>query len=237
MPTKKMDAKRAAKAARREQEAAKLAAHKAEKRKSWLLAGAALGVGVLLIAIVVIREQTKPTPIGDRALTALGVSAKAANCAAVTSPKVEAKGTVPAKNKAGKATVVKYKNVPPSSGKSFATGAPSSTTYYAPGSGPAPETLVRNLQNGYTVLWYDPALPQKQLDQLTYVGDKGAVVAQSGKFIVAPWDTKRGAFPAGKKVALTAWGHTQFCAGINGKAISSFIDNHPPSGAPTPTGA
>ena len=60
---------------------------------------------------------------------------------------------------------------------------------------------------------------------------------QSDKFIVAPWDTKRGAFPAGKNVALASWGSVQYCAGVNGNTVQTFINDHPPSKAPTPTGS
>jgi hypothetical protein len=147
------------------------------------------------------------------------------------------KGNVEATDKNGKAGVIKYTEVPPTSGKSYTTGATAGTHYYAAGEGPTPQALVRNLQNGYTVLWYTPSLPKKQLEQLTYVGDAGAKVALSEKFIVAPWDPKQGAFPAGKNVALTAWGDVQFCGGVSGKAVQTFINAHPPTKAPTPTGA
>jgi hypothetical protein len=236
MPTKKMDAKRAAKQRRLEIEAAKERARSAERRRSWLLAGAALSIGALLIVIVEVPKWTAATPVADRSLKHLGVSVAKAACAPVTNPTVQAKGDAPATT-AGKATVVKYSTTPPTSGKSFATAADNTVHFYSAGSGPAPETLVRNLQDGYTVLWYTPSLDKKQIDQLTYVGDKGAAVAQSDKFIVAPWDTKRGAFPAGKSVALTAWGSVQYCAGVNGSTVQTFIDNHPPTKAPTPTGS
>ena len=236
MPTKKMDAKRAAKLRRLEIEAAKERARSAERRRSWLLAGGALGIGALLIVIVEIPRWTAATPIADRGLTHLGVSAAKAGCDAVTNPAVTPKGDVAATT-AGKATVVKYSTTPPTSGTSFTTAADNTVHFYSAGSGPAPETLVRNLQDGYTVLWYTPSLDKKQVDQLTYVGDKGAAVAQSDKFIVAPWDVKRGAFPAGKNVALAAWGSVQFCAGVNGSTVQTFINNHPPTKAPTPTGS
>jgi cytochrome c-type biogenesis protein CcmH/NrfG len=74
MPTKKMDAKRAAKARRLEIEAAKRAARAAERRRSWLWAGSALLVGVLLVLAVEIPRWTAPTPIAQRSLSALGVS-------------------------------------------------------------------------------------------------------------------------------------------------------------------
>jgi len=236
MPTKKMDAKRAAKQRRLEIEAAKRQARAAERRRSWLIAGSALGLGALLVILVELPRWTAPTPIANRSLTHLGVSAAKADCGAVTNPAVQPKGDVPATT-AGKATVVKYSTTPPTSGKSFATAADNTVHFYSVGSGPAPETLVRNLQDGYTVLWYTPSLDKKQVDQLTYVGDKGATVAQSDKFIVAPWDTKRGAFPAGKNVALASWGSVQYCAGVNGKTVETFINNHPPTKAPTPTGS
>ncbi|MDX6206553.1 MAG: hypothetical protein QOF39_2610 [Frankiales bacterium] len=237
MPTKKMDAKRAAKARRLEIEAAKRAAHARERRLSRLVWGSALLVGVLLVLAVEIPRWTAPTPIEKRSLSQLGVSAAAAACSADTARKIQPKGDVAATDKSGKATTIKYTEVPPTSGKSYATGAAAGTHYYAVGEGPTPGTLVRNLQNGYTVVWYTPSLPKNQVAQLSYVGDAGAKVALSEKFIVTPWDIKLGKFPAGKNVAIAAWGSVQFCGGINGKTIQTFINNHPPSKAPTPNGA
>jgi Protein of unknown function (DUF3105) len=236
MPTKKMDAKRAAKARRLELEAAKRRARAAERRKSWLIAGSALGVGVLLVAAVEVPRILAPTPVDQRSLAHLGVSVSKAACGAVTTPPLEAKGDLAATDKAGKPTVTTYKSVPPTSGKSYTTGAPSTTNFYDVGEGPTPEELVRNLQNGYTIVWYTPSLPKNQAAQLTYIGTQGAKVALSSKFIVTPWDTKLGKFPAGKNVAIAAWHSVQFCAGINGKTIQSFITAHPPTKAPTPSG-
>src|ERR1700712_228063 len=119
MPTKKMDAKRAAKARRLEIEAAKRAARAAERRRSWLWAGSALLVGVLLVLAVEIPRWTAPTPIAQRSLSHLGVSAKAAACSADTARKVQPKGDVAPTDKSGKATVIKYTEVPPTSGKSY----------------------------------------------------------------------------------------------------------------------
>src|SRR5438132_2677594 len=111
MPTKKMDAKRAAKQRRLEIEAAKARARSAERRRSWLIAGAALTIGALLVVIVEVPKWTAATPIADRSLTHLGVSAAKAACSAVTSPPAQVKGDVPATT-AGKATVVKYSTTP-----------------------------------------------------------------------------------------------------------------------------
>lgn len=237
MPTKKMDAKRAAKARRRELEQAKRAAQAREKRKSWLIAGAALAVGLLLVVAVLLPKWLAPTPVAERSLAQLGVSAKAAACAAVANPPLKPKGDVAATDKAGKATVIKYGAAPPTSGKSFTTAAPNTTHYYAVGESPPLEELVRNLQNGYTIVWYNPSLPKNQAAQLSYVGDAGAKKAVSEKFIVAPWDNKNGKFPAGKNVAIASWGAVQYCGGVNGKIVQSFLDTHPPSKAPTPSGA
>jgi hypothetical protein len=237
MPTKKMDAKRAAKARRLELEAAKRAAHRADRRRSWLVAGGSLAVGIILVLAVVIPQWLKPTPIEKRTLQQLGVSAGKAACSAVQTPKVQAKGDVKSPDAKGKPVTIKYSTVPPTSGKSYTTGAAAGTHYYAVGEGPTPETLVRNLQNGYTILWYTPSLPKNQAAQLTYVADQGALVASSSKFIVTPWDTKLGTFPAGKNVAIASWGAVQYCGGINGKTIATYLTDHPSSKAPTPSGS
>src|SRR3954452_13389396 len=133
MSTKKMDAKRAAKQRRLEIEAAKERARSAERRRSWLLAGAALSIGALLIVIVELPKWTAATPVSDRSLKHLGVSVAKAACGPVTTQAVPPKGD-PRATTAGRANGVKSPTPPPPSGKSFATPADNSVHFYSAGS-------------------------------------------------------------------------------------------------------
>ena len=113
MPTKKMDAKRAAKARRREREAAKQEARAREKRKSWMLAGAALAVGIAAHRGSGAPGWTAPTPIAERSLSHLGVSAKAGDLQRRDHPpKFRPRATVAATDKAGKADRRQVQRVP-----------------------------------------------------------------------------------------------------------------------------
>ena len=72
------------------------------------------------------------------------------------------------------------------------------------------------------------------------------------KFIITPWDTSRGAFPEGKKYALSHWsadvnlqtgqigeqmGKRQFCGGLNVTVVEDFVKAYPWSSAPEPGAA
>src|SRR3954447_1510078 len=103
-----MDAKRAAKARRLELEAAKRAAHRAERRRSWLVAAGALATGLVLVLAVLIPQWLKPTPIEKRTLQHPGVSAGRPAGSPVKNPKVEPKGEVKSPDSKGKAVTIKY---------------------------------------------------------------------------------------------------------------------------------
>jgi hypothetical protein len=72
------------------------------------------------------------------------------------------------------------------------------------------------------------------------------------KFIAAPWtssDEKGKTFPDGEHVALTHWsaggagetdaskqvGVWQYCSGVSGEALSSFMDKYPYFDSPEPS--
>ena len=86
------------------------------------------------------------------------------------------------------------------------------------------EQLVHNLAYGYTVLWYDPALPSEQRDQLSDLAT--AVRAGSPKLIAAPWDASRGRSPAARRsrwptgVRRPATGR---CRQVSGEAVAAFL--------------
>jgi hypothetical protein len=146
---------------------------------------------------------------------------------------------------------VSYSTVPPTSGAHLVTPAVGGRGYYTTADSPAVETLVHNLEHGYTVLWYLPSESAKaeQLQKLAEVG--GKLDASAGKFIVAPWNEAYGAFPAGKKYALSHWsatttaagavtaqnGHRQLCGDLSGEVVAAFVAKYPKTDAPEPLGA
>jgi hypothetical protein len=151
-------------------------------------------------------------------------------------------------------TKVDYAQTPPDSGTHYPTPAPFTKHFYAAADRPAVETLVHNLEHGYTVVWYRADAPSEQIEDLertskTFGSDD---FNPADKFIAAPWSEADGAgFPAGKNVVITRWtadpndpsdvtkqkGVRQACTSVSGAAIKEFMTKYPASNSPEPNGA
>jgi hypothetical protein len=151
-------------------------------------------------------------------------------------------------------TQVKYDETPPDSGKHYPTPAPFAKRFYTMDDRPAVETLVHNLEHGYTVAWYRSTLPREQVDQLQDISKtfKDETYNPAEKFIAAPWSEEDGAgFPAGKNVVLAHWyanpdaptntgeqkGIRQSCTAVSGAAVKDFMAKYPSTSSPEPQGA
>ena len=212
----------------------------AERRRTLLVAGAA-GVVVLgLVAAVgvVIRNQ-----IADSDIATIGVTTAAASCDPVTTDKSAGVSdhVGPGTNTPDQ-TTVKYDTVPPSSGKHFATPIVPARAFYTASDRPVLENLGHNLEHGYTIVWYDETTPKVQQDELKKLAPLARDDKFAGpKFIVSAWDQTRGAFPAGKHIAISHWGakagHRQLCGQVSGDVIKSFVQTYPYTDSPEPTAA
>ncbi len=151
-------------------------------------------------------------------------------------------------------TKVDYAEFPPDSGSHYPSPAPFDRRFYAMDDRPAVETLVHNLEHGYTVVWYREGIPNAEVKTLqniakTFGGDD---YDPADKFVVAPWaESDGGAFPEGKNVVLTRWtadptnptdttkqfGVRQSCTGISGQVIADFMAKYPVANSPEPNGA
>lgn len=149
---------------------------------------------------------------------------------------------------------VPYAQTPPDSGSHYASPAPFTKHFYAEADRPAVETLVHNLEHGYTVVWYRADAPDEQIQNLeriskTFGSDD---YNPADKFIAAPWSAADGAgFPAGKNVVITRWtadpnnpadvsqqrGVRQACTNVSGAAIKDFMAKYPTANSPEPNGA
>ena len=134
--------------------------------------------------------------------------------------------------------VLSYDTVPPSFGPHRPVPAPFERKFYTAEDRPEIETLVHNLEHGYTVLWYDGAKVKDTalLKEIATQGDKQT--ESSGKFKVVEWDSQRGAFPADKPSALVHWakdaGHRQMCGDLSGQAVADFVKKYPASDTQEP---
>jgi Protein of unknown function (DUF3105) len=151
-------------------------------------------------------------------------------------------------------TKVDYAQAPPDSGSHNPAPAPFTKHFYAAADRPPVETLVHNLEHGYTVVWYRADAPGNQIQNLeriakTFGSDD---YNPADKFIAAPWSEADGAgFPAGKSVVITRWtadpsnpgdptkqrGVRQACTEVSGAAIKDFMVKYPVANSPEPNGA
>ncbi|MEO9151993.1 MAG: DUF3105 domain-containing protein [Lapillicoccus sp.] len=229
-------------------------AQKARERRTVLLIVSACAALVLVLGGVItygVIDGRSKAPAN--AILSLGVPSSEASCDPVTTDTATGNSDhVGPGTNSPETTTVTYATVPPSSGSHFVQPDISGRGYYTADDSPAVETLVHNLEHGYTVLWYAPAAAGNaaQLRQMAELGTK--LDASAGKFIVAPWDASRGVFPAGRNYALVHWsaivdpatgeissqaGHRQLCGGLSGEVVSSFVTSHPRTDAPEPFGA
>lgn len=211
-----------------------------ERRRTLLISGAAAVVVVGLIAAVgvAIRQQVAASDI-----TTLGVSEASASCDAQIVDKVSGVSdhVGPGTNTPDE-TQVEYTTVPPSSGKHFAVPQTPARAFYTASDRPVLETLVHNLEHGYSIVWYDEKLPAAQQDELKKLAPLTQDDKYAGpKFIVSAWDSSRGAFPDGKLIAMSHWGakegYRQFCGQVSGEAIKTFVQDHPYTDSPEPAAA
>jgi hypothetical protein len=228
-------------------------AKKGERRRLLIVVGACVLVLALIggaVAWAVIGEQNKR----NAALEGMQGDVAAAAC----DPIIDDPATGSADHVGPGTTVadqqrVEYATVPPSSGSHYASPALSERRVYTVADAPQVEALVHNLEHGYTILWYDPSVEQEQASQFAALAERvNAMPEAQNKFIITPWDTSRGAFPEGKKYALTHWaadvdlqtgkvgeqmGKRQFCGGLNVSVVEDFVKQFPWSSAPEPGAA
>ena len=206
-----------------------------------VVAGIIVGCLVLLVGLGAVVAYAI-NDANSKKIPNLGVSLAAAQCDPVTTDTGGGSGqhVGPGTNTPNQ-TSVKYDTVPPSHGPHFIQPDVSGRDFYTASDRPVVETLVHNLEHGYTILWYD-GTKVKDTTLLKDIADQGNKLPDSaGKFKVVEWDNSRGAFPAGKPYALVHWakdaGHRQLCGGLSGEAVVDFVKKYPMSDTQEPGGA
>jgi hypothetical protein len=212
----------------------------AERRRTLLIGGvvAVVVIALIVTVTVVVRNFQK-----GQDPASIGVAASAAACDPVITDKTSG-SSVHVGPGTDKATVTKvnYTMVPPTSGEHFVVPDSSGRKFFTAADRPKTETLVHNLEHGYTVVWYTSATPQAQVDQLKKLSELAPKdSATATKFIVSSWDDSYGAFPTGKTIGISHWGakqgFRQLCGQVSGAVVKSFIEKHPYSDAPEPNAA
>jgi hypothetical protein len=231
-------------------EAMRREAERAERRRTMAVVGICAVVAIAIIAgtAFYLLTQDESATVGETVDGgSLGDAAEAAGCDNIVLRAAEGS----ADHVEGP---VDYPYAPPAFGPHRTQTAPLGITFYTVEDRPEVESLVHNLEHGYTILWYDQtiaddpeALAQVQSIAEPFAGRQDA----GGKFIAAPWTADDGdAFPEGKHVALTHWsaqgeaaipdqgqGDWIFCTEPSTEVVAAFMAKFPPSDALEPDAA
>ncbi len=162
---------------------------RAERRRLFVVIGACVAVVAIIgaaVAWAIIGEQNKK----NEALANINGDIAAASCDAVTNDPASGSSdhVGPGTNQAG-VTKIQYSTVPPSSGKHFVVPAVDSRRVYTVADAPRIETLVHNLEHGYTILWYDRSVEKEQAGAFQALATKvNAMKESADKFLISPWD-------------------------------------------------
>lgn len=208
-----------------------------ERHRSWLTIGLAVVAGAAVVGAVLVQQALKPPPVAERKLSSFGAKLSAAGCTAVENPPdagYQQIGPGTTDKKAAAITKGTYASVPPTSGQHLGTGLSLGTSFYDTTDEPSVESAVTSMHHGYSLVWYAPALPAKQVQTLQDIATRASTI--QSKFAVLPWQPSYGQLPTGKQVVMTTWGHRQACGTVSGAAVEKFIQQFPPSKAPEPNG-
>jgi hypothetical protein len=217
---------------------------RAERRRTIVVIAACVAVAlviVVLAAIPLIRQHKAQAG----ALTTIGASRSAAGCQKLV--KKDANGQQQHKPEG---TVINYPDSPPAFGPHYPTPAPFARKFYTADERPQLETLVHNLEHGYTLLWYDDTVAKNstELNQVKAIASKFSGSKLTDKFIAVPWRPQDGKpFPNGAHIALTHWsvggkpgttaqqqGIWQYCGKPSGAVVSTFMKDYPYTDSPEP---
>jgi hypothetical protein len=217
-----------------------------ERRKTFVLIGAAVLVGAIIIGTAV-WQLLKEQESDSRNLAAIGVSASEAGCQPIKTKSAAGQGD---HRPAGERIV--YEDTPPAFGPHWGNFLQPTEVrkFYTADDRPEVERLVHSLEHGWTILWYDDTVAKDS----TAVDDLRAIAAKfpdvedpQQKIIIAPWTAEDGGkpFPDDTHVAFTHWslggtngnpkgprGIWEYCGKVSGQAVADFMDDYPSTDSP-----
>ncbi len=222
-----------------------------ERRRGLMIVGVCVVVALLIVGAAAyqpIKSWMDQREFNDLDLAAIGVPAS--ECADVE--------TKPATGNAEHVEAgqqVTYDEAPPAFGPHWnelgVAPAPFERKFYTASDRPELESLVHNLEHGYTILWYDATVADDDAavtELRALAGKFGGSSNQRSKFIAAPWTSEDGdAFPDDMHVAFSHWsgdasdpeaeqtGVWQYCSATSGEALDTFMKDYPYLDSPEPT--
>ena len=230
----------------------------AERRRGFAIVGVCVVIAVLIVGAAAFRPVMNwwdQRQFNDLALADVGAPASACQ-------KIETKPANGSAEHIQTGTPVPYNDAPPAFGPHWnepgVAPAPMERKLYTEGDRPELESLVHNLEHGYTILWYDETVANddEQMQELRAIADKLAGTSNlRTKFIAAPWtssDEDGKKFPDGQHISFSHWsaggedaqgsadaqvGVWQYCSDVSGAALEDFMLKYPYTDSPEPTSA
>jgi hypothetical protein len=223
----------------------------AERRRGLMIVGVCAVLALLIIgaaAYTPIKNWWDSRAFADLDIASIGAPAS-------TCGDIETKDATGNSDHRPSSEQIQYDDAPPAFGPHWneAGVAPASfeRKFYSVDDRPELESLVHNLEHGYTILWYDETIADdgEALNVVRALSDKFEDSDNlRTKFIAAPWTSEDGdAFPDGQHVAFTHWsiggdgdpsgeqtGITQYCSEPSGAALESFMEEYPYLDSPEP---
>jgi Protein of unknown function (DUF3105) len=144
-------------------------------------------------------------------------------------------GTVPALTPTGEPYTLPYLTIVPMGGKMWPTGWSEDRLVVAPeeirtaSRLPYAEEVVRNLWDGWLVVYYRPGAPQGSVQTAI----EQATRFPEQKIMVLPWpEDLRNSFPKNRKFALAVWGQSQTCDVFVPPLVTQMRERNPVDQAP-----
>jgi hypothetical protein len=226
----------------------------ADRRRGFAIVGVCALIAVIILGLAIYPIIKRNRDLAEFNGLALGeIGAPASACGEIT--------TEPANGSADHVPYpqeVVYDKAPPAFGSHWNEAGVAPATFerkFYTGDRPELESLVHNLEHGYTILWYDETIADDSelLNEVEGIADKfrGSDDNFRFKFIAAPWTSEDAdglEFPEGQHIAFTHWsaggngetdttkqvGVWQYCSAPSGAALDEFMTKYPYTDSPEP---
>jgi len=234
----------------------------AERARGMAIIAVCVAVALVIVGIAAfhpIKDAIQTSAYNSELLQDIGDSPSAAGCQKIVEIKADGNQQhIPT----GQQQI--YTTAPPAFGPHWneANVAPVAMgrKFYTAEDRPELEALVHNLEHGYTLLWYDDTVSGAELNEIRAIGKKFEGTTDfRRKFIAVPWtkadetETTKGRkptldWPKGTHIAFTHWsaggngqtdtskqkGAFQYCTGLSGEALKTFMKKFPYTDSPEP---
>ena len=221
---------------------------RSEQRRGLAIVGVCVLVAVLIVGAAAFKPVKDWWDLRAYAASSLSeIGAKPSVCQDVTTQPAEGN-----QDHVDVGTPMTYPESPPAFGTHWNMWDSMDRKLYTTSDRPELGELVHNLEHGFTILWYDETIADDSdaMAELRGIASKlEGTTNLRDKFKAVPWTSEDGKpFPDGQHVACTHWsvggagetdpskqvGVWQYCSGLSGDALETFMTDYPYMDSPEP---